>query len=1239
MTCLHVDERQERLDNHEAPLNTDNKDHRTQIPEKVSHNDPQYDTPTTQFTIGTARNLFQSVLRVVVEIIAYGTQAALVAVVWLTNLALSTRRTNPRETRQKNAWIKPEHGHAPSLISPKTEVNSFGSEPHGQSEFHHRTIAENTSLGKRLVEKRQRESPLTSEGGTDAPTKMSPLEGGAEYAPDGGGPVNGELELQLVLSSPQGMARHGRRASYKSQDPELANKLDQTHRSSLPSPTMFALAETTPPRHHLRISNEETPMSDGGDQEAAQILVSLQSATNVSTNLQSTPTPDPLTFLLDLPPSLTHQTTLPLSPLSLAMLAYHDQEIPSTPPHFVRTETTRERTTRSFTVPRAPYPSPSFHPLLPRRDTPFPYFDPGQRVQTQRLQLGVLEARSKGAAAEISAPVQPTLEDEGEDEGKQFSNESRRSHLTIMAEESLMDVDEAPEPTEALQVEEEQSSLQPTRPALVATTANTESVNAAIAELGLPATRPPTHQTRFNAATYTILRHYLPDDPHLQAMAEKIIEFQARTPEAERLALLRDVLAAFLKQIIRRVEEEQARAQEALGDDVVHGWVMLLEALHWSHERLADETGAALEKVLEIASELQKPSTKSTSARVAAYQSRLAASGRALRNASTPSPERESATLGSTLPETTNEPPEAARYSPVNEQGAMHGMFWTIVSSARKDVTNDGKGWDFLAEEAPLRSPEEERELARELASMQFGPEELSREEMMPTILAPLPSYPPSTASRLEASVNPNDTVGSSSLASFDFPIEGRTSWEATSEGTAHGNSEKATSNAFTDSPTQVVVTVVYAAWPQGSTSSALDVVRVVNTATFGFETATTAHHAAHEICPPTPIVHRQPAATFTAVTRGPEQWERPSVAFADNNPCYPHFRPRPGQPYDPLLPFEEYAKKGAFLRAPMNRIAEHSSDGTMNWQWLVACRQSVREAVVFSALRSALYQACNPYALGLLLDHDSIGAPNGYRLAYLYDYNEKPIYVDPTKEDIELKQIIFLLHPFERALGEILWSQMAELGYHDQANDWASFLNTRYVCDNVLEDLLEMGWLDIDAEVGEEGLWTQQLPNLVFDDHSSFTAASVPPDEERKQLFREGDVQLNEAETGSSSDDLSYFSQEDDDDDSIICSSSTPEPPLQSLRRPQRWPQSLIMHEPLHIYVANPSGSVHPPPSTNEQQVPFNTPTGDTEHDHIAESFDEYEDVTDGEGLVEMDVREEDDGWYDYASDGGSWA
>ncbi|KAJ7048535.1 hypothetical protein C8F01DRAFT_1094751 [Mycena amicta] len=1262
------------------------------------------------------------------------------------------------------------------------------------------------------------------------------------------------------------------------------------HRSSLSPPTMFVQAETSSPRHHLRISNEETSMSDGGDQEAAQILVSLRSATNVSTNLQSTPTPDPLTFLLDLPPSLTRQTALPLSPLSLAMLAYHDQEIPSTPPHFVRTETTRERTTQPSTIPRAPYPSPSFRPLLPRRDTPFPYFDPEQRVQTQRLQLGVLEARNEGVVAEITAPVQPTLEEEGEDEGKQFSNKSRRSRLTIMAEESPMDVDEALKPTEAPQVEEEHPLLQPTQPALVATTANTNSVNAAIAELGLPANRPPTvfqapllfqQQTRFNAATYTILRHYLPDDPHLQAMAEKIIEFQARAPEAERLALLRDVLAAFLKQIIRRVEEEQARAQEVLGDNVVHGWMMLLEALHWAHERLANNTSAALEQVLEIASEYAYLLGKVTEAidevherEVAIYQNRLAASGRVSRNESAPTTERQSATFGPAFPVATNESPDIDRHSPVGSGEAL-------------------QGWDILVEEAPLRSPEEEHELARELANMQFGPEELSREEMMPTILAPTPLHPPLTASRLESSVNPNDTVRSGSLASLDFPLD-FVSRGTAHEGTTHNDNGSILNGELAGSPSQTVLNnlldefgqlhaageqdpahrvlqrafayvlrhpfspddgdpdvfrddaqvlvrtssndteqssiwgeplpeaveslaavqrveeeyrraadeflvpsykqpatdnalglvlherapdpvanteptssaVVYAAWPQGSVSSTLDVVRAANTFRFGFGTATLAHHAVHENCPPTPVVHRQPAATFTVVTRGPGQWDRLPVAFADNNPCYPHFRPRPGQPYDPLLPLEIYEKKGAFLRAPKPGMIdamvpspnESTTDATSGRPsfllFLSDLRLNHHPYALPDALGPRMEQELamalrNPYALGLLLDHDSIDAPNGYQLAYLYDYNEKPIYVDPTKEDIELKQILFrkliqylrmtrfqqstaglhfdlalharamrthalafiqraipffvsvgadfdhgmyqwyqdhhwstrrrfygthpVLRPFKRALGEILWSQMAELGYHDQANDWASFLNARYVCDNVLEDLLEMGWLDIDAEVGDEGLWTQQLPNLVYDDHSSFTAASVPPDEERKQLFHEDDVQLNESETGSSSDDLSYFSQDDDDDDSIACETTLVEeaPNLHTttfrallrepfnLTHPNDLPPGTrfiidtgapvtvstsaatmaTISEPLHVYVANPSGFVYPPPSTNELKVPPNTPTGDTERDHIAESLDEYEDVTDSESLIEMDVREEDDGWYDYASDGGSWA
>ncbi|KAJ7048604.1 hypothetical protein C8F01DRAFT_1094638 [Mycena amicta] len=1246
-------------------------------------------------------------------------------------------------------------------------------------------------------------------------------------------------------------------------------------------------------------------MSDGSEYEAAQVLVSLRTATNVNTSTQLMPQSDPLTFLLDLSPSLTHQTVLPFNPLSLALLAYHDQETLPTPPQPARTQSTVERATPPFTIPRVPYPSPSFRPLLPRRDTPFPYFDPEQRAQTQRQQLEVLESRGKGVVAESSATLQETMPVIEEEE--EANNDERRGVTQwTWTRRTIHPQHQRPRRSARRHP--------PTVPTLVATIANTESVNAAITELGLPVDRPPTvfqvplfqQRTRFNTATYTILRHYLPNDPHLQAMAEKIVEFQAHAPEAERLALLRDVLAAFLKLIIRRVEDEQARAQEALGDNVVHGWTMLLEALHWSHERLADETSAALEKVLEIASEYAFLLGKVTEAidevherEVAAYQNRLTTSGRVSRNESAPTLERPTATLDQALPVVTNETPGDGRSSPVGDSERMHGTSRMKVLNAGNDEANGETGWEFMPEEpdeVPLQTPEEERELANGLAGMQFGPEEISREGMMPTILAPIPIHP-SSVNRLEASVNPNDMVGSSSLAPLDFPLDtiidrSGDLWETTHEGMTHNVVRVGLNNGLTGSPSQSILNelldkfgqlqaageqepahrilqrafayvlrhpfspddgdpdifrddtrvlartssddteqgsvtgefspdavetltavqqaedeyrraadeflvppseqpvadnalglileeetpvsaatvespmsaVVYAAWPQGSIVSASDTAHVSNTIKFGFGTATLARLDVHEACPPTPVVHRQPAAAFPAVTRGgPGQWEQPPVAFADNNPCYPLFRPRPNQPYDPLLPLEVYAKKGAFLRAPMDRgISNASSTSITSGRpsfllYLSDLRLNHHPYALPDALGPRMEQELamarphNPYALGQLLDHDSIEAPNGYRLAYLFDYHERPIYVDPMKEDAELKQVMFrkpfqffqatqlqrspagphfdlalharalrthalafiqralpflvslgadldhaayqwyhdhnwatrrqffgthsVLRPFERALGEIIWSQLSEHGYHSQASDWACFLNVRYVCDDVLEDLLEIGWLDLDAEVGEEGLWTQQLPNLVYDDHSSFTAANTSLDEERKRLFRDDQNPPNDLETESSSDELSYFSQDDDDDDdSIICETTFAE----ELPNPQTWttfrtplsenfnlthPNELppgttfiidsgapvtvstlpgtiaAISEPLHIYVANPTGSVHPPPTTHEQQVPLNTSTGDTERIHIAEPSSEYEDVSDGESLIEMDVREEDDGWYDYASDGGSWA
>ncbi|KAJ7061107.1 hypothetical protein C8F01DRAFT_1083328 [Mycena amicta] len=516
------------------------------------------------------------------------------------------------------------------------------------------------SMGKQLDEKRQREPPPTSEGCIDAPTGTLPLEGGAEYMLDEGGLAMEEPESQRVLRSLQEAARHGQRASYKSLDPELVNKLDQNyhlllfaspppwiirhpflsftpsmairspptppsiaHRSSLPSPTMFILPDTLSPRHHLRINNEKTSMSDGGDQEAAQILVSLRSATNVSTNLHSTPTPDPLTL--------------------------HDG---------------------------------------------------------------------------------------------------------------------------------------------------------------------------------------------------KCNRFLAGAP-------------------VRTV----------------------------------------------------RPYASCNNERTASFGDRAAI-----------------------------------------------------------------RGWDFLTEEAPLRSPEEERELAQELANMQFGPEELSREEVMPSILAPIPLHPASSVTRLEASVNPGDTVGTNSSASFAFPfnsltpggksptqtvvselldeygqlhsvgeqdpaqivfqrshvfrddaqILARTTSSDTERSSIWGEpspeaieslaavrrmedeyrrvadeflapppEQPAPDNVlglvFEEAPAPPIpaeppsTAIVYTAWPQGLIVSPSDIGRITNTVKFEFGTATSTHHAALD-CPPTPVVHRQPAVSFTAIARGPELWDRPPVAYADNNPCYPHF-------------------------------------------------------------------------------------------------------------------------------------------------------------------------------------------------------------------------------------------------------------------------------------------------------------------------------------------------------------
>ncbi|KAJ7050468.1 hypothetical protein C8F01DRAFT_1263929, partial [Mycena amicta] len=204
-----------------------------------------------------------------------------------------------------------------------------------------------------------------------------------------------------------------------------------------------------------------TPALDGNEYEAAQALASLQGATNVSTSTQSTALPDPLTFLLDQSPSLTHHTVLPFNPMSLALLA--TQSIPG-------------RATPPFTIPRVPYPSPSIRPLLPRRDTPFPFFDLEQRVQTQRLQLEVLESWGEGVVAESPVTPQETMPVIKEEEEGAYP----------------MDVDEAHDSPTAPTPEEERPSLQPTPPALVATIANTESVDAAITELGLPVDRPPT---------------------------------------------------------------------------------------------------------------------------------------------------------------------------------------------------------------------------------------------------------------------------------------------------------------------------------------------------------------------------------------------------------------------------------------------------------------------------------------------------------------------------------------------------------------------------------------------------------------------------------------------------------------------------------------------------------------------------------------------------------------------------
>ncbi|KAJ7070468.1 hypothetical protein C8F01DRAFT_1244205 [Mycena amicta] len=1149
----------------------------------------------------------------------------------------------------------------------------------------------------------------------------------------------------------------------------------------IPNPTIFPL--------HPQIESAVTTQTDSDAYDAVQILVSLRNATIVP------PSNYPSTQIVP--------TSLEMNPENALMGESSSILVPTSTPS-------------SFASPR---------PTLPRRDSPFPYLDENQFENVRRRQLEVLDTRVEEWVPSTQGHIQLGTTAEFEDE----------------LEDTPMDV-EAVEPTQVSEplLELRQTDL-PTLPTThqAPVVPTTEAVNAAIQELGLPVERPPTvfhrhifqQPTRFNAATYTILRHYLPEDPHLQAMAEKIVEFQATAPNAERLALLRDVLAAFVRLIMRRVEEVQAQAQDEMGDEAVHAWTLLLDALYWSHEKLADETSAALEAVLGIATEYGALLEKITESIDQAHQRELSAYYDRL-NATTPGPSPLSTSSSILSPV---EDFETLRESP-NEPQVQ-----TIANGQLATIFEEDEDWYHINQNDGSQS---ERELAQRMLNMQVVQEERDERidglttvtradvttQQPPSFLsADFGEYGPAAASPPSFSFDDYvvESVAGEELASETVFRSHETHLEQTTaespsrlvlgelfeefdqlhEAGEHRSARRIFQRAFAyvlhypflpddgnhdvfsddeqpeestpsdvnetwvwQRPSQTAIETldsvqrteeeyttqlaspdatlaaspavmvadtafVFAAWPQGALQSTVpdnaDAMRSSYALQFGsttsvpieFSTSRPSISPSPQIVPhpppptpvalrhvpPTPVVPRH-IQTVPRTMDGPEWWDRPRINFADNNPWYQNFRPRPDIPYDPFLPLETYAKKGAFARAPLNATGvaplgttvtgrpsftayladlrrhhhPHAPPDTLGPQLekelaFLRCQPIAHEGVVFSALRSALHHAFDPQAMGQLLDHGSINAANGYRLAYLYDYHQRPIYVDPTREDAELQQTIFrgphfdlvlqgrmarnralvfirramhflilngadpehglfqwyqdhswatrrrfygthpFLHPHERALGEILWSQLVEFGYHDQANEWGKFLNVRYVCDDVLENFLEMGWLDIVPEAGFEGYWTRELSNLVYDES---TIANDSDDEYPD--FASDNAEVDSDSSGG----FSYFSQAD----YVPPSDAPSDPESDSDSNVSLGPFRTSLPQPFNLILP----ATNPAPAANDG--------GDTTTDHAASLEVITMPVTsshdsDGEDLVNVDVREVEDGWYDYASDGGSWA
>ncbi|KAJ7048119.1 hypothetical protein C8F01DRAFT_1095856 [Mycena amicta] len=1094
--------------------------------------------------------------------------------------------------------------------------------------------------------------------------------------------------------------------SFALQKPAMEIRLHPTPPTHTDNPDLFLMPPPPLPNSaqflpHPHIDAEETTHTESDVYDAARILALLRNATSL------VPTSS-------LQPFQAEPAFAEMDPQNaLRAAGFFVPPSPASNP------------STSSSIPAPMQTSSSFRPTLPRRDSPFPFRSESQYADVRHRQLEVLDTRAGGwvpltQETQQTTQLEAIVEREDEDEP--------------------MDV-EAAWPAHGLQeaMLEPRQTDPPSPPNLhrTPTEPTTEAVNAgmiasnlnrecelrtslAIEELGLPRDRPPTvfhrpifqRPTRFNAATYTILRHYLPNDPHLQAMAEKIEEFQASAPNAERLALLRDVLAAFVRLIMRRVEEEQTQAQAEMGDGA---------ALYWSHERLADETSAALEAVLGIASEYGVLLEKITEAIDEAHQRELSAYHHRLH---TPNPGPSPLSSSLLLPLEDNSESSTNATAATNEASAMTATSGLLSTSPEDDE------WEWY-EVHRNNNSHSEQELLQRMADMQVAlvergensegvmtvtepndgtaqqPSSLLRADFGEYV-GPIPASPPSfsfndhvaedvaneglagetvltkrrTSHEQTFAESPSRLVLNELFEEFDqlreigeyrsarrvfqrafayvlnqpfLPDDGNHddfrdddelqaettpsdvnntwSWQRPSQTAIetldsvqrtkeeHRAQIASATPAVTPAATTAETAFVFAAWPQGTLQSTVSIVdsyalQFGSTTINPTESCTVSRPPLSPLSypvprqpPPTPEVPRHVLRT-PRTANGPEWWDSPRINFADNNPWYQNFRPRPEVPYNPLLPLETYAQKGAFTRAPLNAttvpplgttsagrpsFSLYLSDLHRNHHpyappdalgpqlerelTLLRCQPTVHEGVVFSALRAALYHAFDPRAMGQLLDHDSISAANGYRLAYLYDYHQRPIYVDPAREDAELKQVLFrgphfdlvlegrmvrnralafirramyflilsgadsehaayqwyqdhswatrrrfygthpFLHPHERAMGEILWSQLVEFGYHEKADDWGKFLDVRYVCDDVLEDFLEMGWLDIVPEAGFDGYWTRQLPNLVYDETAS--ANDTTSDNE---YF---DFASDNAEADSdSSGGFSYFSQ-----------------------------------------------------------------------------------------------------------------